>query len=93
LKPGSKRLKTALIFPKLSELLDVLRSFTLEEWLLLSDLVLVDGLTEAEEEKFLQPRLEEHLTRLCEVLRQPPRRDNAVMRVYLFSGCLHSSVR
>jgi len=57
--------------PQASELLDVLRSFTLEEWLLLSDLVLVDGVTEAKEEKFLQPRLEEHLTRLCEVLRQP----------------------
>jgi hypothetical protein len=58
--------------PQASALLDVFTSFTLEEWLLLSDLVLVDGLTEAEELEFLQPRLEEHLTGLCEVLLQSP---------------------
>ena len=43
-----------------------------EEWLFLSDLVLEDGLTEAEEVQFLQPRLEEHMVSLFKVLRQGP---------------------
>jgi hypothetical protein len=56
--------------PQASELRDVLRSFAPEEWLFLSDLVLADGLMEAEELEFLQPRLEEHMTSLWGVLRQ-----------------------
>jgi hypothetical protein len=54
--------------PKASEVLDVLRSFTPEEWLFLSAPVLADGLTEAEELEYFQPCLEEHMTSLWRVL-------------------------
>ncbi len=56
--------------PTASTVLDVLRSFTPEEWFSLADLILVDGLTEAGEIEFIQPRLEDHVTSLWTVIRQ-----------------------
>jgi hypothetical protein len=55
--------------PRAPQVLEVLRSFTPEEWSSLADLVLVDGLVEADEMQFIQLRLEEHAVSLCEVLR------------------------
>ena len=55
--------------PRASQVLEVLRSFTPEEWFSLADLILVDGLVEADEMEFIQLRLGEHVVSLCEVLR------------------------
>jgi hypothetical protein len=58
--------------PAASAVLDVLRSFTPEEWLSLADLILADGLSEAEEAGFIQLRLEDHVTSLWRVIRDWP---------------------
>jgi hypothetical protein len=47
--------------PRRAEVIAVLRSFTAEEWLSLVFPVLEDGLEEADELEFIQPRLEEHV--------------------------------
>lgn len=55
--------------PRTSEVVGVLRSFAADEWLSFADLVLRDGLEEADELGFLRPRLEEHASSLREALR------------------------
>jgi hypothetical protein len=59
-----------LRLPRAPDVLEMLRSFTCEEWSSLADLVLIDGLVEADEIQFIQPFLEEHLVSLSEVLKQ-----------------------
>ena len=56
--------------PRRSEVLAVLRSFTAEEWLSLVLPVLEDGLEEADELEFIQPRLEEHVHSLFRAVRE-----------------------
>jgi hypothetical protein len=56
--------------PRTSEVISVLLRFTPEEWLSLAPLVLHDGLEEADELGFIQPRLEEHVISLHRVLRR-----------------------
>jgi hypothetical protein len=55
--------------PETSAVLEVLRSFTPEEWIPLADLLLADGLTEAEESGFIQTRLEHHVNSLWKAVR------------------------
>jgi hypothetical protein len=69
LESWEQKAKMDSALPKALEVLEVLRSFTPEEWSSLGDLVLVDGLVEADEIKFFQLRLEEHAVSLCEVLK------------------------
>jgi hypothetical protein len=65
-----QKAKMDSVLPKASLVLEVLRSFTPEEWFSLADLVLVDGLVEADEKEFIQLCLEEHMISLCKVLRE-----------------------
>jgi hypothetical protein len=70
LEMWEKKAKKDPGLPRAPQVLEVLRSFTPEEWSSLADLVLVDGLVEADEMQFIQLRLEEHAVSLCEVLRE-----------------------
>jgi hypothetical protein len=70
LESWEQKAKMDSALPRASEVLEVLGSFTPEEWFSLADLVLVDGLVEAEEMEFIRLRLGEHVVSLCEVLRE-----------------------
>jgi hypothetical protein len=69
LKKWEQKAKDDPGLPAAPQVLEVLRSFTHEEWLPFAGLVLDDGLVEADEFQFIQPRLEEHVVSLCEVLK------------------------
>jgi hypothetical protein len=59
--------------PRRSGVIAVLRSFTAEEWLSLVLPVLEDGLEEADELEFFQPRLKEHVHSLFKAVRENTR--------------------
>lgn len=65
---GKKAAKDAAL-PRASEVAEVLRSFTADEWLAFAPLVLHDGFEEAEELEFMEARLEEHAAWLTQALR------------------------
>jgi len=56
--------------PRAPQVLEMLRSFTPEEWSSLADLVLVDGLVETDEMEFIQLQLGAHVVSLWKVLKQ-----------------------
>lgn len=55
--------------PPSNEVLNVLRSFNPQEWLPLAQLVMEDGLVEADEVEFLLPRLKDHVAALTKVVK------------------------
>ena len=54
--------------PSSGEMLEVLRSFTSEDWLALTEIVLEDGAVEEDEIPFLLPRMREHASSLAAAL-------------------------
>jgi len=56
--------------PSSSEVLEVLRSFNAQEWLPLARLVVEDGLVEADEIEFLEPRLKDHVAAITEAVHE-----------------------
>ena len=56
--------------PSSSEVLSVLRSFSPQEWLPLAQLVMEDGLVEADEIKFLNPRLRDHIAAVTQAVNE-----------------------
>jgi len=56
--------------PSSNEVLNVLRSFNRQEWLPLAQLVMEDGLVEADEVEFLAPRLKDHVATVTEIVNE-----------------------
>jgi len=68
LEGWGRKAATDAALPRVSEVAEVLRSFTADEWLAFAHLVLHDGFAEAEELEFMQARLEEHAASLTQAL-------------------------
>ncbi len=57
--------------PGAGDVLEVLRSFSPEEWQPLSEIIVGDGMVEAEEQDLLRARMESHIAELCAALEKP----------------------
>ena len=56
------------LLPSEADMLEVLGSFSPDEWLPLAEVILGTSLVEADEHDFLQPRMEDHVRALSKAL-------------------------
>lgn len=66
----AKKVQRAPELPEAGAVVETLRSLKVEEWHALSELVVEDGLVEADEAAYIEPRIGEHVAALYNVLRE-----------------------
>lgn len=70
LQAFQSKIEKGASIPRGGDALEVLRHFTREEWMSLTELILEQGLVEVDELEFLNSHLEEHVSSLRQVLKE-----------------------